>query len=55
MRILLGLIPFFTIYGDQTDTCKSTPVDVVVGLRVDKDIEVNGLDLSEHGEVGYDM
>tara|TARA_Y100001934_G_C11982017_1_gene599083 strand:+ start:73 stop:603 length:531 start_codon:yes stop_codon:yes gene_type:complete len=30
-------------------------VDVVVGLRVDEDIEVNGLDLGEHGEVGYDM
>ncbi len=30
-------------------------VDVVVGLRVDEEIEVNGLDLGEHGEVGYDM
>ena len=30
-------------------------VDVVVGLRVNEEIEVNGLDLGEHGEVGYDM
>ena len=30
-------------------------VDVVIGLRVDEEIEVNGLDLGEHGEVGYDM
>ena len=30
-------------------------VDVVVGLRVDEDVETMGLDLSEHEEVGYDL
>jgi ammonium transporter, Amt family len=29
-------------------------VDALVGLRVDADSEANGLDLAEHGEVGYD-
>jgi len=28
-------------------------VDVVVGLRVTEDHEVQGLDLSQHGEEGY--
>jgi ammonium transporter, Amt family len=28
-------------------------VDVVVGLRVSDDHEVQGLDLSQHGEEGY--
>lgn len=30
-------------------------VDLVVGLRVDEDVETMGLDLSEHEEVGYDL
>jgi Amt family ammonium transporter len=29
--------------------------DVLVGLRVSEDEEVQGLDLSQHGEVGYDF
>ncbi len=28
-------------------------VDVLIGLRVDRESEVQGLDLSEHGEAGY--
>ena len=28
-------------------------VDVVVGLRVDEDEEIQGLDVSDHGETGY--
>ena len=27
--------------------------DVLVGLRVDKDQEMEGLDVSQHGEEGY--
>ena len=30
-------------------------IDKVSGLRVDEDTEADGLDLSEHGEVGYDL
>lgn len=30
-------------------------IDAVSGLRVDEDTEADGLDLSEHGEVGYDL
>jgi Amt family ammonium transporter len=30
-------------------------VDVVIGLRVSEDDEVEGLDLSQHGEEGYDL
>ena len=30
-------------------------IDLVSGLRVDEDTEADGLDLSEHGEVGYDL
>ena len=30
-------------------------IDVVVGLRVSEEIEIGGLDLGEHGEVGYDL
>jgi len=30
-------------------------VDVVVGLRVDEEQEVQGLDLSQHGEEGYNL
>lgn len=30
-------------------------VDATVGLRVDEEIESTGLDLAEHGEVGYDL
>ncbi len=30
-------------------------IDKVVGLRVSEDIEMGGLDLAEHGEVGYDL
>lgn len=30
-------------------------VDIVIGLRVDEDVETMGLDLSEHEEVGYDI
>ena len=30
-------------------------IDKVSGLRVDEDTETDGLDLSEHGEVGYDL
>jgi len=30
-------------------------IDAAIGLRVDEEIETNGLDLGEHGEVGYDM
>ena len=30
-------------------------VDLLVGLRIDEDGEVQGLDLSDHGEVGYDL
>ena len=30
-------------------------VDVVVGLRVHEEDELSGLDLVEHGEVGYDL
>ena len=30
-------------------------VDAVVGLRVDEEGEFSGLDLVEHGEVGYDL
>lgn len=29
-------------------------IDVIFGLRVNDEIEANGLDLGEHGEVGYD-
>ena len=28
-------------------------VDVVIGLRVSEDEEIQGLDLSQHGEEGY--
>ena len=28
-------------------------IDVVVGLRVDTEAEVRGLDLAEHSEAGY--
>ncbi len=30
-------------------------VDVIVGLRVDKDDEVQGLDLTQHSEIGYSL
>ena len=30
-------------------------IDLVSGLRVDEDTEADGLDVSEHGEVGYDL
>ncbi len=30
-------------------------VDVLVGLRVHEEDEFSGLDLAEHGEVGYDL
>ena len=30
-------------------------IDAVIGLRVAEDVEVGGLDLGEHGEVGYDL
>lgn len=30
-------------------------IDLVSGLRVDEDSEADGLDLREHGEVGYDL
>ena len=30
-------------------------IDVVVGLRVSEEVEIGGLDLGEHGEVGYDL
>ena len=30
-------------------------IDKVSGLRVDEDTETDGLDVSEHGEVGYDL
>ena len=28
-------------------------IDAVIGLRVEKDAEAQGLDLSQHGEDGY--
>lgn len=28
-------------------------IDAVIGLRVDADAELTGLDLSEHAETGY--
>jgi Amt family ammonium transporter len=30
-------------------------VDVAIGLRVSNDHEVQGLDLSQHGEEGYNL
>ena len=30
-------------------------IDAVIGLRVSEETEIGGLDLSEHGEVGYDL
>jgi len=30
-------------------------IDIFVGLRVNEEVEFTGLDLSEHGEVGYDL
>lgn len=30
-------------------------VDLLVGLRIDEDNEVQGLDLTDHGEAGYDL
>ncbi len=30
-------------------------VDVIVGLRVDEESEVEGLDIDQHGEVGYNL
>jgi Amt family ammonium transporter len=30
-------------------------IDMVIGLRVDEESEMTGLDLSDHGEVGYDI
>ena len=30
-------------------------IDVVIGLRVSEEVEIGGLDLGEHGEVGYDL
>lgn len=30
-------------------------IDAAIGLRVDEEVEFSGLDLAEHGEVGYDM
>ncbi len=30
-------------------------IDAAIGLRVDEEVETNGLDLGEHGEVGYDI
>ena len=30
-------------------------IDAISGLRVSEDVEMAGLDLAEHGEVGYDM
>ena len=29
-------------------------IDVISGLRVSDEVEANGLDLGDHGEVGYD-
>ncbi len=29
-------------------------IDIISGLRVSDEVEINGLDLGEHGEVGYD-
>ena len=29
--------------------------DLVLGLRVSEDQEIQGLDLSQHGEIGYDF
>jgi Amt family ammonium transporter len=29
--------------------------DLLVGLRVTEEDEIQGLDLSQHGEVGYDF
>ena len=30
-------------------------IDKVIGLRVDEESEVNGLDISQHGESGYSL
>ena len=30
-------------------------IDAICGLRVDEQAETGGLDLAEHGEVGYDL
>ena len=30
-------------------------IDVVVDLRVSEEVGIGGLDLGEHGEVGYDL
>jgi Amt family ammonium transporter len=30
-------------------------VDVTLGLRVSEDQEIQGLDLAQHGEEGYNM
>jgi Amt family ammonium transporter len=30
-------------------------VKAIVGLRPSEEVEVEGLDLAEHGEIGYDV
>ena len=30
-------------------------IDLVVGLRVEKDDEVQGLDITQHSEIGYNL
>lgn len=53
VQALAGLITI--LYTAAASFVILKAVDLVIGLRVSRDREIEGLDLTDHGEVGYDL
>lgn len=51
----LKAVGFVAVYSIVVSFILLKFIDMVVGLRVNEEQEVSGLDLSQHGESGYDM
>ena len=53
--LLLAAVAAAAIWGFVMSVVVLKVVDAVMGLRVSRSAEIEGLDLSQHGEEGYDF
>ena len=53
LAIQIGAVVLVALYSFGVSMALFKVIDLVMGLRVGKDEEIEGLDISQHGEAGY--
>jgi Amt family ammonium transporter len=53
LAIQAGSVVFVAVYSFIVSLVLFKVIDMVIGIRVNRDEETEGLDISQHGEAGY--